>query len=450
MKRLIRKYSFPGLKKWLLVIIFGIVMTAFGLALILKAHPVTLIAQGTWNVLSYIADNVPPTVSGIIAICIGIFLLLYSFYRANKRVLSIIAPDQSSLFEALDRAQMENKGIKIACIGGGTGLSNMLKGIKSYTSNTTAIVTVADDGGSSGRLRKSMDIVPPGDIRNCIAALSHDDEVITQLFQYRFDSEAPQDLQHHSFGNLFLTALVELGGSRNMADAVKQACAILKARGNVLPVSNEAMHLVAEMEDGRIIEGESSIPEAQGKIRKLSCKAPCPVVLPDVITAINEAEIIIIGPGSLYTSIIPNLLVPELVKAIVKSKAPKIYVCNVMTQPGETSGYSVSDHIKSILKHTEEHIKPGQQLIDFVIVNNATPHHKQLEKYQADDQFPVEVDYGEIKKLDIKIRPTNLLQKGNLVRHNPYKLAKAIIHIYQDELKDRYRKSKKLEPVTLA
>ncbi len=447
MKRLIRKYSLPGLKKWLLVISLGIFIISFGILLIVKAHPVTLIAKGTWNVLSFIADNVPPVVSGIVAIVIGAFLLLFSFFKASKRVLSIVAPEERSLFETLDRAHMENKGIKIVAIGGGTGLSNMLKGIKAYTSNTTAIVTVADDGGSSGRLRKSMDIVPPGDIRNCIAALSHDDEVITQLFQYRFDSEAPQDLQHHSFGNLFLTALVELGGSRNMADAVKQACAILKARGNVLPISNEAMHLIAEMEDGRIIEGESSIPEADGKIRKLSCKAPCPTILPDVITAVNEAEIIIIGPGSLYTSIIPNLLVPELVKAIAKSKAPKIYVCNVMTQPGETTDYSVADHIKSILKHTEEFIKPGQKLIDFVIVNNTTPHPKQLEKYKADKQFPVEIDYGEVKSLDIKIRPTNLLQKGNLVRHNPYKLAKAIIQIYQEELKNKYRESKKLEKI---
>jgi uncharacterized cofD-like protein len=201
------------------------------------------------------------------------------------------------------------------------------------------------------------------------------------------------------------------------------------------------------MEDGRVIEGESSIPEADGKIRKLSCREPRPAILPDVITAVNEAEIIIIGPGSLYTSIIPNLLVPELVKAISRSKAPKIYVCNVMTQPGETSGYSVADHIKSILKHTEEYIKPGQKLIDFVIVNNTTPPHKQLEKYQADKQFPVEIDYGEIKSLDIKIRPTNLLQKGNLVRHNPYKLAKAIIQIYQEELKNKYRESKKLEQI---
>lgn len=444
MKRLLRKYSFPGLKKWFFFVVLALFAITFGVALILKAHPVTMIAQGTWNVLSFIADRVPPTISGIVAIILGTGLLFFGFYKSNKQVLNIVAPDNQSLFETLDRAHMANKGFKIACIGGGTGLSNMLKGLKNYSSNITAIVTVADDGGSSGRLRESMDIVPPGDIRNCIAALSHDDEVITQLFQYRFDDDAPQDLKNHSFGNLFLTALVELGGSKNMADAVAQACRILKARGTVLPVSNEPMHLIAEMEDGTRIEGESKIPIAKSKVVQLSCKEPRPEILPGVVEAINEAEIIIIGPGSLYTSILPNLLMPDLVRAIAKSTAPKIYVCNVMTQPGETSDYSCADHIRSLLKHTKKYLKTGQRLIDFVLVNDAMPHKKQLVQYRADNQYPVELDIAEIKELDVEIRPANLLQNGNFVRHNPYKLAKAIIQIYQAELKQRYRDSKKL------
>ncbi len=448
-KRNIRKYTLPGLKRWIFFTIFGILTLTFGVALVIKAHPVTLIAQGIWNVLSYIADNVPPTASGIIAITIGCFLLLYGFFRANKRVLSLVAPDESSLFETLDRAHMENKGIKIVAIGGGTGLSNMLKGIKIYTSNITAVVTVADDGGSSGRLRESLKIVPPGDIRNCIAALSHDEEVITQLFQYRFDDDAPEDLKHHSFGNLFLTALVELGGSNNMADAVKQACKILKARGSVLPISNDPMFLVAELEDGRIIEGESNIPKAEGRIKKLSCQKPMPTILPDVITSINEAEIIILGPGSLYTSIIPNLLVPELVKAIAKSNAIKIYICNVMTQPGETNDYKASDHVKAIQEHTKEYCKDLRKMIDYVIVNNGVPDKKQLEKYEIDNQYPVEIDYSELRNLDVKVYPTNLIQKGNLVRHNPYKLAKAVAEICEKEAKTKNKITKILEPSLL-
>lgn len=444
MSKTFRKYSLPGLKRWLFIIIIGLIAVIFGLALVFKAHPVTRIAEFTWNTLSFIADNVPPTVSGIIAISLGIFLLFYSFFNANKQILTLVAPEESSLLETLDRALMENKGCKIVAIGGGTGLSNMLKGLKNYTSNITAVVTVADDGGSSGRLRAEMDIVPPGDIRNCIAALSHDDEVITQLFQYRFDQDAPEDLQNHSFGNLFLTALVELGGSRNMADAVQHACRILRARGNVLPISNEAMHLIAEMEDGTKVHGESKIPEANGKIKKLYCQEPIPEILPEVIEAINDAEIIILGPGSLYTSIIPNLLVPELVEAISKSHATKIYVCNVMTQPGETTNYTVSDHVQALMDHTKDVVKDFSKLIDFVMVNNMAPHKRQLEKYKADQQFPVELDYSVVREQGLRIYPTNLLQKGDFVRHNPYKLSKAILEIYSKELRKKNREVRKL------
>ncbi len=427
-----RKYTFPGLKRWLFFTVLGLSTIAFGIALVLKARPVTVISQFTWNLLSWAADVMPPTVSGVIAISIGAFVLVFSFFQSNKRVLHLIAPDESSLIDTLDRHHMQGKGFKLVAIGGGTGLSNMLRGLKVYTGNITAVVTVADDGGSSGRLRQSMEMVPPGDIRNCIAALAHDDEVITQLFQYRFDDDAPEDLRKHSFGNLFLTALVELGGTNNMADAVKHACRILKARGQVLPISNEPMHLIAEMEDGSIVEGESNIPEAAGKIRDLKCKQPPPKVLPDVLTAVAEADLIILGPGSLYTSIIPNLLVPELPRAIMQSKATKIYVCNMMTQPGETDGYSVADHIEAVYRHIYK--TPDQKLIDYVVVNNATPKKHQLDLYQNDNQFPVEIDYARLKKLNVAVYPTNLLQRGDLVRHNHRKLAKAIMQIFSREM----------------
>jgi len=426
-----RKYTFPGLKRWFFFTVFGLATIAFGIALVLKARPVTLISQFTWNMLSWVADAVPPTVSGIVAISIGAFILFFSFFQSNKRVLEVVAPGESSLIETLDRHHMQGKGFKLVAIGGGTGLSNMLRGLKVYTGNITAVVTVADDGGSSGRLRQSMNMVPPGDIRNCIAALAHDDEVITQLFQYRFDDDAPEDLRKHSFGNLFLTALVELGGSNNMADAVKHACRILKARGQVLPISNEPMHLVAEMEDGSVVEGESHIPEAHGRIRHLSCKQ-APKILPDVLTAVAEADLIILGPGSLYTSIIPNLLVPELPKAIMQSKATKIYVCNMMTQPGETDGYSVADHIEAINRHIDK--RPDEQLMDYVVVNNANPKKHQLERYEADHQYPVDIDYARLKKLGVQVYPTNLLQRGDLVRHNHRKLAKAVMQIFSREM----------------
>ncbi len=444
MRRILRKYSFPGLKRWFTFLFLALFAIVFGLALILKAHPITRIAQFTWNMLSFVADKVPPTVSGIVVMVFGVVLLFYSFFRANKQVLSVVAPDQSSLLDMLDRAHMSNKGPKILAIGGGTGLANMLKGLKLYTGNITAVVTVADDGGSSGRLRESMNIVPPGDIRNCIAALSHDDEVITQLFQYRFDNDAPKDLQNHSFGNLFLTALVELGDSKTMSEAVKHACRILKARGKVLPVSNDPMQLVAEFEDGTIVEGESKIPIANGKIKKLYAKGKPPVVLPEVIDAIKEAEVIVLGPGSLYTSIIPNLIVPELVDAITRSNAVKIYVCNVMTQPGETSDYSASAHLQAIKEHTKEFAVDFTKIVNFILVNNVMPHKHQLQKYKADGQFPVEIDYAELRELGVSVYPSNLLQRGNLVRHNPYKLAKSVMQIYERQLRSKDRALRKL------
>lgn len=252
-----------------------------------------------------------------------------------------------SLLENLYRRRKLNRGPKIVAVGGGTGLSMLLRGIKNITNNVTAVVTVGDDGGSSGRLREEMGVLPPGDIRNCIAALADDEDLVTKLFQYRF--KTGEGLEGHSFGNLFLTALCSITG--DMYRAVKESSNVLSIRGRVLPSTLDDMKLVAEMEDGRIIHGESNIPEAHGKIKRLftdpqNCRA-----LPDVIEAIRDAELIILGPGSLYTSVTPNLLIKEIAHEIAVSKAKKIYVCNIMTQPGETDGYSVSDHINALVNH---------------------------------------------------------------------------------------------------
>lgn len=433
-RSLLRKYSFPGLKRWILFTVLGLICIAFGLALIFKARPVTVISQFAWSVLSWIADHVPPTASGIIAISIGAFVLIYSFFKSNKQVMQLVAPHENSLIETLDRHHMAGKGFKLVAIGGGTGLSNMLRGLKAYTGNITAVVTVADDGGSSGRLRESMDMVPPGDIRNCIAALAQDDEVITQLFQYRFDDDAPEDLRKHSFGNLFLTALTQLGGTNSMSEATKHACRILKARGQVLPISNQPMHLIAEMDSGEIVHGESKIPKAKGRINKLSCQEPAPKILPEVLEAIAEADLIVLGPGSLYTSIIPNLLLPDLPKAIAESNATKIYACNIMTQPGETDDFTVSEHVKALLEHAKAKDYSKQKLIDYVVVNSTPPRKKQLERYKADKQFPVEIDFSNLKDMNLEVCPTNLLQKGDLVRHNHRKLATAIMKIFSKDL----------------
>lgn len=239
---------------------------------------------------------------------------------------------------------------RIVVIGGGTGLSTVLRGLKNYPFEITAIVTVADDGGSSGRLRDDYDIPPPGDVRNVIAALSDTEPLVEQMFQYRFSSESSKALNGHSLGNLMLTALTEITGDFNLA--IAEMSKVLKVHGKVIPAANKKVTLHAELENGMFIEGESRIPKANSQIRRVFLSPKDVQPLPSAIQAIKQADIILIGPGSLYTSIIPNLLVKEIAKAVVDASAEKIYICNLMTQPGETIKYRASDHVNAIHNHT--------------------------------------------------------------------------------------------------
>ena len=310
----------------------------------------------------------------------------------------------------------------------------MLKGIKKLTNNITAVVTVGDDGGSSGRLRQEMGILPPGDIRNCIAALADDEDLVTKLFQYRF--KTGEGLEGHSFGNLFLTALCSITG--NMVRAVQESSKVLNIRGRVLPSTLDDMKLSAEMEDGTIVEGESNIPETGKKIKRLfTVPAHCKP-LPEVIHAIKEADLIILGPGSLYTSVIPNLLISEISEAISKSSAKKIYVCNIMTQPGETTGYTASDHIQAILDHAGY-----PNMVQAVMVNNSLPDDLSPD-YEKSNSFPVVVDIDNIKAKNISVVTTRLYEENEqkFVRHSPARLARAISYWYKKQLKTKDKNKK--------
>lgn len=412
----IRRYLLPGLKKWILVGFIGLFSGLFGAALILDLRPVTRF----WFLARDTAKLIPTYLSGTIAIGICVALIAYAFINANKEVVRAIAPElaDSSFLDALHRLHALKQGPKIVAIGGGTGLSTLLSGLKKYTTNITAIVTVADDGGSSGRLRKELGIIPPGDIRNCIAALADDDKIITELFKYRFTSGS--NLEGHSFGNLFLTALKEVMGG-DFIKAVKAASLILRSKGLVLPSSPEPMKLIAELSDGTIIEGESNISLAKGRIKRVYSEQKEPKAQEEAIEAILNSELLIFGPGSLYTSIIPNLLIPEIVSAIKTSNAHKVYVCNIMTQPGETAGYSVSDHILALLQHTGI-----SNLIDVVIANDRHPE-RLLQKYKEKEQEPVTIDADTVQKLGIRLVARNLIKEEDLVRHNSTLLARAII-----------------------
>ena len=416
----LKKFYLYGLKKWMVVGVIGILFTVLGIALFLELRPISTIKDFLWLSTKSIAKLMPTYVSGTIAIIIGLVLVIYALIKANKAIVKAIAPEfaETSLLEELQVAHSLSKGVKIVTIGGGTGLNTLLSGLKYFTTNLTAIVTVADDGGSSGKLREELNIIPPGDIRNCIAALSDEDKLITELFKYRF--KGTDGLGGHSFGNLFLSALKEVMGG-DFVKATQAVSLILRSRGVVLPASPEPMKLFAELEDGRIIEGESKIPEAKGRIKRLFCEPKKPMAQKEALEAISNADLIVLGPGSLYTSIIPNLLIPEITDAISKSEAQKIYICNIMTQPGETTNYSVSDHIAAILQHTN-----SKNIIDSVLVNDRHPE-KLLEMYKEKDQEPVKIDAEIVQDLGVRLIARSLIKEENLVRHDSTLLAQAIL-----------------------
>ncbi|MEI6065340.1 MAG: gluconeogenesis factor YvcK family protein, partial [Pseudanabaena sp. ELA748] len=303
----------PGLfvKRWLLVSIIGIALIVLGIAISAKLTPILFLSRLIGNAIDLLVSVLPRNMSAPLALILGVGLLWLGQKRALSSITQVLMPNQDKeLLDLLVSHRKLNRGPKIVTVGGGTGMSNLLRGLKQYSANITAIVTVADDGGSSGRLRREYGVLPPGDIRNCLAALADEEKLVTELFQYRF--ETGEGLSGHSFGNLFLTAMSEVTG--DLEKAIAASSQVLAVRGRVLPATLDHMVLWAEFEDGRYVEGESNIPEARGKIKHIGCKPDDPKGLPQAIEDINDADLIIIGPGSLYTSIIPNLLVPEILQ----------------------------------------------------------------------------------------------------------------------------------------
>ncbi|MFM9103683.1 MAG: uridine diphosphate-N-acetylglucosamine-binding protein YvcK, partial [Cyanobium sp.] len=326
-----------------------------------------------------------------------------------------------------------NRGPNIVAIGGGTGLSTLLSGLKRYSSNITAIVTVADDGGSSGVLRREFGVQPPGDIRNCLAALSTEEPLLTRLFQYRF--RAGSGLEGHSFGNLFLTALTAITGS--LESAITASSRVLAVKGQVVPGPNADVRLWAELENGERIEGESRIGKAGSPIVRLGCTPERPPALPRALEAIANADLIVLGPGSLYTSLLPNLLVPELVSAISRSRAPRLYICNLLTQPGETDGLDVEGHLRAIEAQLAT-IGVEGRLFDSVLAQEQPSDPQLLAHYQLRGAEPVHCDVAALEQRGYEVmlatlqgsRPTPTL------RHDPRSLAQAVIRFYKQHRRD--------------
>lgn len=421
----------PGLsiKRWVGIASTGLVMTVVGTALLLNLQPVTLFI----DCLRWLAQVFPAHISGPLLLSGGVILFYFGLrktYRTLRFALQHEGRD-ADLLEVLFRQNKLIHGPRIVAIGGGTGLSTLLRGVKNYTSNITAIVTVGDDGGSSGRLRVEHSIIPPGDIRNCIAALADEEQLITELFQYRFKTGS--GLEGHSFGNLFLTAMCHITG--DMFSAIKESSKVLSIAGRVLPSTLESIKLAATMEDGSEVIGESLIPEAKGKISRLRCIPENPKTIPEVIEAIESAELIILGPGSLYTSVLPNLLIADIAQALSRSKAPKLYVANIMTQPGETDGYTVGDHVQALLDHC-----PGANVINAVIVNNWLPEPL-LEKYQSYGYQPVTLDRERCEALGVQVVEKLLVDEGEhqVVRHNPAQLARSIVQWFKRDYPGKFK-----------
>ena len=407
-----------------------------------------LIILITKTVLSRLHENS----TDIVLIIVFIVLSSIFIYKSVEEVIKCIVVlakrgyidinIDEDLEELIDDDVILLKGPKIVVIGGGTGLSTMLRGLKNYTSNITAIVTVGDDGGGSGVLREDLGILPPGDIRNCILALARTEPLMEELLQYRFKDGR---LKNQNFGNLFLAAMD--GISDNFEDAVQKMSSVLAVKGKVLPVTLEDMVLEAELENGNKVRGESIIGEEvieqDSRIKKLKIFPEDAKALDDAISAIEDADAIVLGPGSLYTSILPNLLVKDITRSIKKSKALKLYICNIMTQPGETQKFSVSDHIKVIFDHC------GRDIIDCVIANEESIHPDLRDKYYAEGSDIVNLDIEELEKLGVDVVKDDLTEtQKTYVRHNAQKLAKIIIETVM-ERKMLYDRNKILEYIYL-
>ena len=326
-------------------------------------------------------------------------------------------------------ANLRTQPVRIVTLGGGTGLSTLLRGLKEHVArrrqevgrqpiaDLAAVVTVTDDGGSSGRLRREYSILPPGDIRNCMVALSQDEALLGRLFQYRF--HAGRGLRGHSFGNLFLTALSHITG--DFIEAVRLSSEVLAIRGRIFPSTAQNVTLEAVMENGQVVAGETRIARSGKRIRRVHLVPRRVRPLPEVLEAIEQADLILVGPGSLYTSIIPNLLVSGVAEAIDKSEATCVYIANLMTQPGESQGYSVADHVRAIYQHTR------RSLFDWVVINHQPVSPAVAQRYRADGAEPVRADVGELQRMGLRCVFDNLLEEHGLVRHNSERLTRLLL-----------------------
>ncbi|MHB1126893.1 MAG: gluconeogenesis factor YvcK family protein [Bacillota bacterium] len=399
------KWLYPGmkLKRWVAIYLLGCLVAVAGALITIFHYPI---------------GEQYPIAMGIVLVATGLALSGLGLWKTLSSLIRSLAPGaEHHWVEILYQRRHLKRGPKIVAIGGGTGLSVLLRGLKKYTSNLTAIVSVADDGGSSGRLRGELGILPPGDVRNCLLALADTEELMEHLLNYRFSKG--EGLEGHNLGNLIIAAMADIAG--NLELAIREVSRVLALRGRVLPATLSPVVLSALLEDNTLVYGESNIPAAGKRIKKLSLEPGDCQPLEAAIKAIEEADAIILGPGSLYTSILATLLVPGMASALKLARGKVFYICNVMTQPGETDYFTVSDHLQALVSHC------GPGVVDHVIANMARIPPRLLKKYRGMGAFPVIVDTGAVEKMGIKLIKAKLVDEQDMVRHHPELLAQTIL-----------------------
>jgi uncharacterized cofD-like protein len=412
----VMQWLYPGLrvKRWLLLSACGLAAIFLGLTLLIGPDLLAIARKILAPLMLYPRSIIYNT----LLLISGLGLLLLGLQRAANAAKEVLVHDQNRpIIDVLFTKRYLERGPRLVVVGGGTGLSILLRELKEYTSNLTAVVTVTDDGGSSGRLRGELGMLPPGDIRSCLLAIADTEPLMEKLFRHRFTGGV--GLEGHSFGNLFIAAMTEMFGFQ---EAVKRFGRVLAIRGQVFPVTLEMVQLEAEDFDGHQTRGQSALYQKKGPLKKIALDPPSVKPLPEVLAAIAGADAIILGPGSLFTSIIPNLLVNGIVEAMRNSQAVVFYICNVMTQPGETTGFSVADHVQALLDHS----LPG--LLDYVIVNSDfTVSRNKLQPFLEKGSSLVRPDYQRLQQQSRQIISGPFISHAMPTRHHGQRLAQIIV-----------------------
>jgi len=427
----ILSWLLPGLviKRWMITSGVGLITSLLGIAIWTNLRPLYWLIGIFFGLMNSITSILPVSLLGPIVLLIGILLIGVGQNRSINSIQKALVPQKDTfLVDALRVTSKLSKGPNIVAIGGGTGLSTLLKGLKNYSSNISAIVTVTDDGGSSGVLRKQLGVQPPGDIRNCLAALSNEEPILTRLFQYRFSRG--DGLEGHTFGNLFLSALTTITGS--LEKAVQASSKVLSVQGQVIPATGIDVMLWAELDSGEKIFGESLISKSIKPINRIGCIPENPPALPAALDSIREADLIILGPGSLFTSLLPNLLVPEIVEALLKNKSPKIYISNLMTQPGETDGLDVFQHIKSIERQLFN-FGVNTRIFNSILSQAEFERSSLIDYYRSRGAEPVICNKGRLISQGYNVLQAPLYSKRitPTLRHDSRRLARAVITMYR-------------------